>query len=411
MLLVITGLEVNPGPNIFFYIYSFAVWNLDSIMARNKSKIPLIESLNAVYQYSLFGLCETYLTKDISDSEISISGFSPSPFRADCKDTEGKRKGGVCLFYNENLPIKQRLDFKTQIDETIVAEIQLKNKKTFFVLTYKTPSMPKDQFEKYMSDLQSLYDELLKEKPSIIVLSGDFNSKSPLFWDEETIETAEGKKLSDFMMVNGLEQLINEPTHFQTDCLPHCVDLILTNNPSAFVNSEVIPSPDELCKHQIIQGNINFSVPCPPPYKRTFWKYDRADTEMIKESIKIIDWKTSFQSKTVDEMTSCFTDTLIKIMERYIPHRTVTIDNKDAPWVTPSVKCAINRNKRVYSKWKSRGRKPEDRNQVNKVQNETNKIIQEAKDKYHFDLGDKLCDARNGQKVMWTAFNRLLNKR
>ena len=55
--------------------------------------------------------------------------------------------------------------------------------------------MPKDQLGKYMSDLQSLYDELLKEKPSVIVLSGDFNSKSVLFWDEETIETAEGKNL------------------------------------------------------------------------------------------------------------------------------------------------------------------------------------------------------------------------
>ncbi len=85
-------------------------------------------------------------------------------------------------------------------------------------------------------------------------------------------------------------------------------------------------------------------------------------------------------------------------MERYIPHSTVIIDDKDVAWITPIVKSAINRNKRVYSKWKSRGRKPEDRNQVNKVQNETNKIIQEAKDKYHFDLGDKLCDARNGQK-------------
>ncbi len=49
---------------------------------KNKFKIPLIESLNAVYQYSLFGLCETYLTNDITDSEITISGFSPSPFRA-----------------------------------------------------------------------------------------------------------------------------------------------------------------------------------------------------------------------------------------------------------------------------------------------------------------------------------------
>ena len=94
MLLILAGLETNPGPSTKINKYSFAVWNLDSIMARNKCKIPLIESLNAVYKYSLFGLCETYLTKDISDSEINISGFSPTPFRADCKDTEGKRKGG-----------------------------------------------------------------------------------------------------------------------------------------------------------------------------------------------------------------------------------------------------------------------------------------------------------------------------
>ena len=177
------------------------------------------------------------------------------------------------------------------------------------------------------------------------------------------------------MVANGLDQLINEPTHFQTGCLPHCVDLIFTNNPSAFVNSEVILSPDEHCKHQIIQGTINFSVPCPPPYKRSFWKYERADSEMIKESIKIIDWNTSFQSKSVDEMTSIFTETLIKIMERYIPHETVTIDDKDAPWITPSVKRAINRNTRVYSKWKSRGRKAEGRNQVNKVHNHIPVVI------------------------------------
>ena len=68
--------------------------------------------------------------------------FLPSPFRPDCKDTEGRRKGVVCLFYKENLPIEQRLDFKTQIDETIVAEIKLRNKKVFIVLTYKTTSMP-----------------------------------------------------------------------------------------------------------------------------------------------------------------------------------------------------------------------------------------------------------------------------
>ena len=59
-----------------------------------------------------------------------------------------------------------------------------------------------------MAKMQSLYDYLLKEKPPAIIQTGDFNSTSPLFWDGEIKETS-GKSLSDFMMFNGLEQLID----------------------------------------------------------------------------------------------------------------------------------------------------------------------------------------------------------
>ena len=49
--------------------------------------------------------------------------------------------------------------------------------------------MPKERFKKYMFNLQSLYNELLNEKPLVILLSGNSNSRTPLFWDEEEIET------------------------------------------------------------------------------------------------------------------------------------------------------------------------------------------------------------------------------
>ena len=75
MLLVIAGLEINPGPKTKINKLSFAIWNLDSIMAINKSKIPIIESLNAVSQYSLFGLCETYLTNDILTVKLAYLAF------------------------------------------------------------------------------------------------------------------------------------------------------------------------------------------------------------------------------------------------------------------------------------------------------------------------------------------------
>ena len=49
-------------------------------------------------------------------------------------------------YYKETPPIEQRLDFKIQIDEIIIVEIQLTNK-NIFVLSYRTRSMSRYQIE------------------------------------------------------------------------------------------------------------------------------------------------------------------------------------------------------------------------------------------------------------------------
>ena len=47
----------------------------------------------------------------------------------------------------ENLPIKERRDLET-LDETIVAEIKMKRKKIFFVLSYRHPNQ--SRFTKHL---------------------------------------------------------------------------------------------------------------------------------------------------------------------------------------------------------------------------------------------------------------------
>ena len=69
------------------------------------------------------------------------------------------------------------------------------------------------------------------------------------------------------MLFNQMDQIMDEATHFPRDNIETCLDLILTDQPNLFVHSGVIQSPDPNCKHQIINGKINFSIPCPPPYK------------------------------------------------------------------------------------------------------------------------------------------------
>ena len=94
----------------------------------------VIEGLNSNYNFDVFGIVESYLNKDILDNQIKIKGFSPAPYRAD-SPASNRPKGGVCLYYNENLPIKNRADLVC-LEETILAEKNLDGKKIlFFFLT------------------------------------------------------------------------------------------------------------------------------------------------------------------------------------------------------------------------------------------------------------------------------------
>ena len=85
MLLLCSGsVETNPGPNSsVLKQISFCSWNIDSLLA----KISLIEGLQAVHNFGIFGICESYLTDKIKQQDLLINGFSPTPFRADYRDT------------------------------------------------------------------------------------------------------------------------------------------------------------------------------------------------------------------------------------------------------------------------------------------------------------------------------------
>ena len=227
----------------------------------------------------------------------------------------------------------------------------------------------------------------------------------------DPVENSAGKHIADLCINNCFEQIIDEPTHVTNDRTPTCIDLILTNNSSAIVDNCVIPSPDPSCKHQIVSGKINLNVPPPPRYKRTVWQYGKGDSLSFKNDIRATDWHGLFFNKSVDQMVDCFTNTFLDLAKKHIPCKIITVSEKDAPWVTASVKTAINRNKRVYRKWVRRGRDPDGKREVNKIQNDTHKIIKAAKKTYIDNLSKQLCDPNCGQKVFWSSYKKLLNKK
>ena len=89
-------------------------------------------------------------------------------------------------------PYKNRNDLA---DETIVAEIRLKsNKKVFLVLTYRTPSKSSViEIDNFCNSMSQIIDKMNEENPMSIILMGDFNGRSPVFWEHETVENAAWK--------------------------------------------------------------------------------------------------------------------------------------------------------------------------------------------------------------------------
>ena len=82
--------------------------------------------------------------------------------------------------------------------------------------------------------LENIYESIRKENPSVSILCGDFNARSPLFWEGDS-ENSAGRLLNNFLISNHLEQLIDEPTHVRNDGSQSCVDLICADQQFTFM--------------------------------------------------------------------------------------------------------------------------------------------------------------------------------
>ena len=232
-LLILSGnvLE-NPSPtdcNLKFFH-----WNLDSLTALDNSKISLIEACNSVFNYDLIAISDTRLDHSISNEDIQIKGFSCDILRGD-HPSDTRNPGGVCLYYKENIPIKRRNGFEIH-DETVVAELSLRRKKVFIIVTHRHPNQTSDEFDLFLEILQLTVDRIKNCKPHCIVITGDFNCRSKQWWPGD-VELPEGSALDEFIESNNMSQLIDEPANIRTTG----IDLIITVNQTYLLILEFIP--------------------------------------------------------------------------------------------------------------------------------------------------------------------------
>ena len=405
LIILSNDIELNPGPPIQTGGFNFAHWNINSLGKDEFSRVNLLQAQNAIHNYDIISLCETSLNDEAQIPNPLMEGYEFKHLN----HPSGDKRGGVGIFYKETLPLTIKSDFN--FDECLVCEIRLGNRKIFYSVIYRSPSnhASSPEFHKFLTNFEDLTKKIRDEKPYASFYVGDFNAHCQNWWPEGNTN-AEGVMIDQLASSLGLEQLISDPTNFEPGRNPSCIDLIFCDQPNIVLESGTRPSPDTICKHQVIFGRLNLHIPPLRPYFRKIWHYNKANTNAIKQSISCFDWTRKLANRDPSWQIALFNKTLLNIMSNFIPNEYTKVQPKDPPWINNTLRRMIKRQNRQYKNFVNHGCKSEDKVRVDNFRKECFEAVNKSKEQYFKTMGLKLADSQSSPKTYWTILKKLVNK-
>ena len=188
--------------------------------------LPKFEELRILFCHEnnvdIFCFCETFLHKNVSDTEISITGYN-TVRRDRHSNTIG---GGIIVYIKNNLSFKRRHDLEFDSIESIWIEVLVRNTKPFLIcFVYRPPSEKSEWIDNF--DFQvSAAAECSKD----ITLVGDFN------YDISFCH--HNKRWLDFIECQCLHQLVDKPTRV-TKTSATMLDHLYVSNPELITEVQI----------------------------------------------------------------------------------------------------------------------------------------------------------------------------
>ena len=241
------------------------------------------------------------------------------------------------------------------------------------IVIYQSPSQKAVEFDKFLSNFESLLNFVKQLQPSFTIILGDFNARSKSWWPDD-ITSPEGTDIDSVTTVYGLQQLIS---------LISCIDFICTDQPNLAVDSGNHLSLHLNCHHQIIYCKFNLTIEYPPTCERLVWDYKHSDENAIAKAPDQVDWNFLFFNKNVHEQVSILNRTLINAFSNFILNKQVTFNDKDPPWMTSNLRDKINWRNSIYKDYLKNGKINYHYIKLQHAISEAPVGIFKGKDKYH----------------------------
>ena len=128
---------------IFLKVLECVNGTFNSLHTDNFVKIPHLEAYAISHNIDIICLPETFLDTSYSndDARPHLTGYFL--IRAD-----HLKRGRVCIYYQEHLPLISKHNL-TYLDECLVCELKIGNRKYFMTVLYRSHSQSLEEFESF----------------------------------------------------------------------------------------------------------------------------------------------------------------------------------------------------------------------------------------------------------------------
>ena len=92
----------------------------------------------------------------------------------------------------------------------------------------------------------------------------------------------------------------------------------------------------------------------------------------------------------------------MNIFEHFIPHETITCNDKDPPWMNKQIKTLIAEKNALYKRLKQRVANSKLLNKLDALQAKLQSLINFFQFKYYKKISKKLSDPSTSPKCYWT---------
>ena len=138
-----------------------------------------------MYKHHFICLSETYLDSLTPDGLLEIEGYNLV-----CADHPNNiRRGGVCIYYKESLQVQ--VISLPYLKEALLLEMTYNYKKVKVSVIFRSPSQSNSKFDLFLSNFNKLLRDIRKRKPSLSVITGEFNARSSSWWPKDINTTGE----------------------------------------------------------------------------------------------------------------------------------------------------------------------------------------------------------------------------